>query len=251
VKVSIITVVYNNAETISDCLQSVFNQDYPNIEYVVVDGGSNDGTMDILSRYSDCIAHLISEPDRGIYDAMNKGIAACSGEVVGILNSDDIYADERVISDVVEALDLSQSESCYGDLVYVNRRNTEKIQRTWHAGEYDRKQFLRGWMPPHPTFFVKRSCYEQYGTFNLDFKTSADYELMLRMLYKHGVSSTYLNRVLVKMRSGGQSNVSLVNRIKANLEDRKAWKVNGIKQPFFTTFLKPISKLGQFLKKGG
>ncbi len=248
-KVSLITVAYNSAETIEDCMRSVLSQDYPDIEYIIVDGASKDGTVELIEKYKDRIAHFVSEPDNGIYHAMNKGIDLCTGQVVGMINSDDLYADDGVISDVVRAMQESGSDSCYGDLVYVDRLETNKVVRRWKSGEFDRQKFLNGWMPPHPTFFIHRRIYKEYGKFNLSFKTSADYELMLRMLYKEGVSAAYLNRVLVQMRTGGQSNISLKNRIKANREDRRAWEVNGLKPGFFTIIRKPLSKLSQFLKR--
>lgn len=248
-KVSIITVSYNSAETIDDCILSVLRQSYPNIEYIIVDGNSKDNTLDIISGHSNGVHTVISEPDEGIYHAMNKGIAACSGDVVGILNSDDVYADENVIADVVKLLTSSGAAACYGDLVYVDRTDLDKVQRTWISGPYQRDKFLKGWMPPHPTFYLKREFYAQYGDFNLDFRTSADYELMLRMLFKNELPAAYLNRTLVRMRAGGQSNLSLKNRLCANREDRRAWAVNGIKVPFWTTLRKPLSKIGQFFKK--
>lgn len=249
-KVSIITVAYNSAETIADCIQSVVDQTYSDIEYIVVDGSSTDDTQEIVRSFGDRVSAFVSEPDNGIYDAMNKGLQRCTGDVVGILNSDDFYTDNEVISDVVNLLKQSRADSCYSDLVYVDRENTDKIVRSWVSGEYEMRNFLKGWMPPHPTFFLKRNCYEEYGLFNLSFKTSADYELMLRMLYKHKLSAAYLNRVTIKMRVGGQSNLSIGNRIKANIEDRRAWKVNSLKAPLWTTLRKPLSKVGQFLKKG-
>lgn len=248
-KVSLITVTYNSAETIEDCISSVLSQDYPDIEYIIVDGASKDGTIGLIEKYEDRIAHFVSEPDNGIYHAMNKGIDLCTGRVVGMLNSDDLYADSKVISDVVKAMKESDSDSCYGDLVYIDRLDIGKVVRRWKSGEFNRQKFLSGWMPPHPAFFLRRTCYEEYGKFNLSFKTSADYELMLRMLYKEGVSATYVNRVLVHMRTGGQSNISLKNRLKANREDRRAWKVNELKPGIFTTIRKPLSKLAQFFKR--
>lgn len=248
-KVSIITVAYNSAETIAACIESVLSQDYPDVEYILIDGESADDTLKIVQKYRGRIHKVVSEPDDGIYHAMNKGLDLCSGDVVGFLNSDDIYADSRVITDVVKQLEATESDSCYGDLLYVDRTDTSVVKRKWISGKYNRNNFLKGWMPPHPTFFLKRECYRQYGGFNLDFRTSADYELMLRMLYKHEISATYISRVLVNMRAGGQSNVSVSNRIKANLEDRKAWKVNDLKPPFWTTIRKPLSKLGQFFRK--
>lgn len=248
-KVSVITVAYNSEDTIEQCIQSVLGQDYPDLELIIVDGKSTDGTMNIITKYSERIASVISESDNGIYDAMNKGLSLCTGEVIGILNSDDMYQDAQVISDVVNKMQKREVESCYSNLVYVDRRNPEKVVRTWESGTYRRDLFLKGWMPPHPTFFLKRRYYEKYGLFNLNFRTSADYELMLRMLFKHRISTVYLNRTTVRMRTGGQSNASMMNRVKANLEDRRAWKVNGLSPGFFTILRKPISKLGQFFKK--
>lgn len=248
-KVSLITVTYNSAETIEDCIRSVLSQDHPDIEYIIVDGASKDGTVEVVGKYRDRIARFISEPDNGIYHAMNKGIDSCTGDIVGMINSDDLYADEKVISDVVRAMRESGSESCYGDLVYVDRSDTSRVVRRWNSGAFNRKKFLDGWMPPHPTFFLRRSCYEKFGKFNLEFKTSADYELMLRLLYKEQITTSYLNRVLVCMRTGGQSNLSLKNRIKANREDRMAWKVNNLKPGLLTTIRKPLSKITQFLKR--
>lgn len=248
-KVSIITVAYNSAETINDCILSVLRQNYPHVEYIIVDGNSTDNTLAIIADHQEGIHKVISEPDDGIYHAMNKGIAACSGDVVGILNSDDVYADESVIADVVKLLTTSGAAACYGDLVYVNRNNLDKVQRTWISGAYQRENFLKGWMPPHPTFYLRREYYHQFGDFNLEFRTSADYELMLRMLFKNKLPVAYLNRTLVRMRAGGQSNLSLKNRLRANREDRRAWAVNGIKPPFWTTLRKPLSKISQFFKK--
>ncbi len=248
-KVSVITVSYNSAETIAETLQSVVAQDYPDIELIVVDGQSTDETIDIVKGFGDAVRVFVSEPDNGIYDAMNKGISLASGELIGILNSDDLYHDATVISDVVNLIKRSKSDSCYADLVYVHRVQTNKVVRTWVAGEYRRERFINGWMPPHPTFFVKKKCYQQFGSFNTEFSTSADYEIMLRMLYKHSVSAVYLNRTIVRMRAGGQSNNSLWNRIRANREDRRAWKVNDLEMVFLTTIKKPLSKLGQFFKR--
>lgn len=248
-KVSVITVTFNSVETIEDCVRSVLDQKYKDIEYIIVDGGSTDGTIAVLDRYRDQLALVISEPDEGIYDAMNKGVAAATGDVVGTLNSDDLYTDSAVIGDIVRTMQQENVDSCYGDLVYVKRDNINRITRRWEAGDFERQRFLKGWMPPHPTFFLLRKHFLEFGAFNLSFKTSADYELMLRMLYRHGISAAYVNRVVVKMRTGGQSNVSLKNRLMANREDRLAWRVNGIKPPLFTTLRKPLSKLGQFFKR--
>jgi len=245
-KVSIITITYNSAETVEDTIQSVLSQSYPNIEYIIVDGASKDDTLSIVNRYSDKIATIISEPDKGIYDAMNKGVRAATGDIVGILNSDDFYADNEVISNIVETIQRTHSDACYADLVYVDRVETDRVIRSWKSGTYRHGDFLRGWMPPHPTFFVKRSIYEKYGLYSLQLRSAADYELMLRLIHKHGISLSYLPRVITKMRAGGHSNVTLKNRWRANKEDRLAWKMNGLQPGFLTLIRKPLSKLLQY-----
>ncbi len=248
-KVSIITVCYNSEATLEATIRSVIDQDHPDIEYIVVDGNSTDGSAAIIEKHRSTIAKLISEKDEGMYFAVNKGIAQATGEIVGMLNSDDFYANNQVISNVVGEFQSKKTDTVYGDLEYVSRDNTEKIIRHWRSTPFDPKLFLKGWMPPHPTFFVKRKCYEQFGNFNTSFSISADYELMLRFLYKHRISASYIPQVLVKMRTGGISNVSLSSRIKANREDRRAWKINGLKAGNLTLLLKPLSKLRQYFKK--
>ena len=246
-KVSIITISYNSEETIEDTIRSVVNQDYPNIEYIIIDGASTDSTLSIVKKYEDDIAKIISEPDKGIYDAMNKGVEAATGDIIGILNSDDIYASDKVISSIVNT--IGEKDSVYADLVYVDRENTDKITRYWKSGEYKEGLFKKGWMPPHPTFFLRKECYNKYGVYNLELKSAADYELMLRMIHKHKISVAYLPETITKMRVGGQSNVTLKNRIKANKEDRKAWVINGLKPGPLTLTMKPVRKITQFLKK--
>ncbi len=248
-KVSIITVSFNAEDTIEETLKSIRSQDYDEIEHVLIDGGSTDKTMSIVQQYKAGIDSLISEPDQGIYDAMNKGLACCTGDLIGILNSDDTYADPRVISDVVKAIDKSGADACYADLDYVDREDDYRIVRRWISGPYNRTSFRNGWMPPHPTFFLRREAYERYGKFNTSIQTSADYELMLRMLYKNGLRATYLNRVIVKMKTGGQSNHSLLNRVQSNREDRKAWQVNGLKPGLVTFWWKPLRKIEQYFRR--
>jgi glycosyltransferase involved in cell wall biosynthesis len=249
-KISIVTIAYNSAQTIEATLQSVIQQDYPDVEYIVIDGGSSDGTQAIVQKYLHRIAHFSSEPDKGIYDAMNKGVRAATGDVIGVLNSDDFYADASVIRDVVNTLKAHpECEALYADLVYVDRAHTDKVTRYWKAGPFKRSRFRQGWMPPHPTFFVSRSAYDRFGLYSLDLKSAADYELMLRFLYKHQIRCCYLPRVITRMRVGGESNVSLKNRLRANKEDRKAWTMNGLRPAWYTLTLKPISKIGQFIRK--
>lgn len=248
-KVSIITIAYNSAETIKDTIVSVLSQDYAQIEYVIIDGGSSDGTLDIIKAFDKDIDVLVSEPDKGIYDAMNKGVSRCTGDVVGILNSDDYYAHAQVISHVAACFNDTQADGIYADLQYVDREDPNKIIRHWHSGPYTPGMFLKGWMPPHPTFYVKRSLYKKYGAFDTRLRSSADYELMLRFIHKHGIKLAYLNEVITKMRVGGQSNVSLKNRLRANKEDRLAWEYNGLRPGIFTLIRKPLSKLTQYIKK--
>jgi glycosyltransferase involved in cell wall biosynthesis len=247
-KVSIITVSYNSEKTIEDTIKSVLSQDYPNIEYVIIDGASKDSTLQIVEKYQDKIAHVSSEKDKGIYDAMNKGIALATGDIIGILNSDDFYADSTVISSIVAQF-TPTIQAVYADLVYVDANDTNRITRLWKSGNYKQGDFKKGWMPPHPTFFVKSECYQKYGNYSLQLKSAADYELMLRLIHKEQIKINYLPKVIVKMRTGGASNASLKNRIRANKEDRMAWQMNGLKPGLFTFIRKPISKIIQFIRK--
>lgn len=246
-KVSIITVAYNSAETIEETIQSVISQDYPLIEYIIIDGKSSDQTLEIVRQYEDKIATLVSEKDNGIYDALNKGIALATGDVIGLIHADDLYANYQVISDVINQFKQSNADAVYADLNYVDRIDTNRIIRKWRSGKYQDGLFKKGWMPPHPTFFVKRECYTKYGSFNLKLRSSADYELMLRFIHVNKIRLSYLPKMIVNMRAGGQSNVSLLNRIKGNKEDRLAWELNNLKPGLFTLLRKPLSKLLQYL----
>jgi len=247
VKVSIITVVFNGKDTISDCIDSVLTQDYKDIEYVIIDGNSSDGTVELIKSYGDRIFKLTSEPDKGIYDAMNKGLKMASGEIVGILNADDFYSDSKVISDVVRSFNNIGIEGVYGDLQYVSADDKLRVTRNWISGNYKKGSFLNGWMPPHPTLFLKKSVYDKVGLFRLDMGSAADYELMLRIIHKTGIKIAYVPRVLVKMRAGGVSNSSISNRLAANRNDRKAWAVNELNPNFYTLWFKPLRKIFQFL----
>ena len=248
-KVSVITICYNSAGTIEDTIQSVLAQDYPNIEYIIVDGASKDNTVEIVGKYKSQIARIISEPDKGIYDAMNKGVALATGDIVGILNSDDIYAYNGVITDVVNKFRETNALGVYADLVYVDRNQTNKIIRYWKSGKYKPGAFKFGWMPPHPAFFVKKEVYDKFGHFNLSLRSAADYEIMLRFIHKHQIPIAYFPKVITKMRVGGQSNVTVKNRYKANREDKLAWQLNGLKPLPVTFILKPLRKVGQFINK--
>ena len=246
-KVSIITVVYNGAKTISDCIDSVLGQNYPHLEYLIIDGGSTDGTLEIVQKYGSKIAVVCSEPDRGIYDAMNKGIALATGELIGILNADDFYKDNDVVSKIVSELNKAQADAIYADLVYVDSEKTHIIKRYWRSGVFEAKSFLWGWMPPHPTFFLKSASYSKFGNYRLDLGSAADYELMFRMLHVNRIKTAYMPEITTIMRAGGVSNENVFNRLKANKNDQKAWQVNQIKPYFFTLWLKPIRKILQFV----
>ena len=246
-KVSIITVVYNGVQTIRQCIESVLAQDFPSVEYIIIDGNSTDGTQEVIRSYGGAIAKFISEPDTGIYDAMDKGKQIASGEIIGILNADDFYAYSTVIKEVASQMSSGNFKACYGDLQYVDASNEEIVRRQWISGKYSSGAFLNGWMPPHPTFFVRKEVYEKFGKFRLDLGSAADYELMLRFIHKGGISITYLPKVLVKMRVGGVSNSTLKNRLAANRNDLKAWKINNLHPRFYTLWLKPLRKLIQFI----
>jgi len=246
-KVSIITVCFNSAATIESTIQSVLMQDYKDIEYILVDGKSSDDTRSIIQKYKSGISKFVSEKDNGMYFALNKGIALTTGEIIGFLHADDFYPDEKIISGVVKEFRASNAKCVYGDLQYVDRNNAQRVIRNWKSKPFAKKLFLSGWMPPHPTFFAKRECYATLSGFNTQFSISADYELMLRFLYKNNLQVSYIPKVLVKMRTGGLSNVSYKSRMLANQEDRMAWKINGLKPTSFTLMMKPLSKLRQFL----
>ena len=248
-KISIITVSFNSAETIKETIESILIQDYNNIEYIIIDGGSSDETIDIVKSYSEKISYFISEKDNGIYDAMNKGIKAATGDIVGILNSDDFYPNSFVLSNVAKSFKKYNCDAVYGDLVYVKEKDTTQIKRYWQAGNYNTSKIKNGWMLPHPTFFVKKVMYDRYGLYNTDLKSAADYEMILKLLYKENISVQYIPMILVKMRMGGASNSTFLNRIRANKEDGLAWTKNQLNKPMFVRIKKPLQKAIQFFKK--
>lgn len=248
-KISIITVSYNSAVTIKDTIESILSQDHENIECIIIDGGSTDGTLEIVRKYSDRISYFVSELDDGIYDGMNKGIQAATGDIVGILNSDDFYPNSYVISNVAKTFVNQDCDAVYGDLVYVKENDTSKIARYWQSGEYTIKKIKNGWMLPHPTFFVKKEMYDRHGYYNTDLKSAADYEMILKLLYKKNISVFYIPMILVKMRMGGASNSSIMNRMRANKEDGLAWTKNQLNKPLFVRIKKPLQKIRQFFLK--
>lgn len=253
-KISIITVVYNNKDSIQDAMSSVLLQEYDDLEYIIVDGASTDGTIeaikDAFKRYPKRNIKFISEKDDGIYDAMNKGIALATGEVVGLLNADDVYTDNLVLKKVADVFTDPAADSCYADLIYVDKYDLNKVIRYWKSCDYQDGLFSKGWAPPHPTFFVRRKVYEKYGIFDLQYKLAADFELMIRFLRKYRISSVYIPNVLVKMRLGGATNKNIINIIKQNLEICRAGKKNNVHiSPLALTFKKSLNRLTQFISK--
>jgi glycosyltransferase involved in cell wall biosynthesis len=246
-KVSIITVVYNCKEYIEDCIQSVISQVYLDIEYIVIDGYSTDGTLDIISKYQSYISHYVSEPDTGLYGALNKGIAMATGDIVGVLHADDYLEDCTVIKELVRCLLEHNSDAVYGNLNYVDRYNTANVSRKWLSRNVNLRDYERGWMPAHPTLFIRRKYFELYGCYAVDLGTAADYELMLRFLYTHRLKAVYLDKLLVNMRSGGVSNGSWKKIILAIMYDYKAIKTHKLPFPVIALAFKKIRKLRQFL----
>lgn len=246
IKISVITAVYNNRETISAALDSALRQSGVDIDLVVIDGGSTDGTLEVLRSYTGRLDVLVSEPDQGIYDALNKGIQRASGEVVGFLHSDDLFAGAGVLSRVAAAFADPEVGAVYGDLVYVRKDNPDQVVRYWRAGVFSRRRLRWGWMPPHPTLYVRRHVYEQHGLFDTSFRIAADYDFILRTLGQAGVGVRYIPEVLVKMRVGGASNRSLRNILRKSSEDLRALRRNGV-GGVGALMWKNLSKLPQFL----
>jgi glycosyltransferase involved in cell wall biosynthesis len=247
-KVSLLTVTFNSAATIADSISSVRSQDYPDIEYIIVDGNSKDGTLDIIRASKSDIDKWISEPDAGIYDAMNKAVKMASGEVVGILNSDDFYADQTIISQVMTVFEDQSIDAVFGDLVFVDPNNLSKVVRTYSSSRWNPKKFAWGFMPAHPTFFVRRKYYEQFGLFKTDYKISADYELLIRFLYVHRLKYKYLPLKMVIMRKGGVSSRNLMSNVVLNSEIIRGCRENGIYTNVFMVYSKYFRKLFELFR---
>lgn len=245
VKISLITVTYNAANTIERCISSVAGQEYAHLEYIIIDGESTDETLEIINKYQRYIGIIVSEPDHGIYDAMNKGIALASGDIIGMLNADDWFASSDVLNCVADTFDKSGAGIIYGDIDYVDKQG--RIIRKWRSGNYHHGYFNWGWMPPHPSFYVKRMLYEQMGGYKPIYGSATDYELMLRFIHSNRAPVYYIKKVLVKMLVGGISNKSIKNRIKAWYHDYRAMRNNGILLPWFSIILKPLRKITQYI----
>ncbi len=248
-RVSIITAVYNRGATLATAIESVLKQTGVEIEYIVVDGMSNDDTVKVITNYSDQLASYIREPDEGIYDALNKGLRAATGDIIGFVHADDMLANPNVISHIVNVFESQPVDGVYGDLVYVAADTPDRLVRYWKSGSFIPGRFRWGWMPPHPTFYLKREIYEKFGGYRSDFEISADYELLVRMMVKHQIQVGYLDEVVVRMRTGGKSNSSLHNRLLANREDLRAWTVNGMRPPLGLQVTKPLRKVGQYFAR--
>lgn len=241
--VSIITATFNSADVLRDTLQSVAEQNYPNLEHLVIDGGSSDKTLEVVKEFPGVV--LVSEKDRGVYDAFNKGWKLAKGELVAYLNAGDLYADKNSVAEMVEVIAAAGADCGWADLVYVGFKDTAKIVRNWKSSKYEPGAFSRGFAPAHPTFFARRELFEKFGGFDEQFKIAADYELMLRFLEVDKAVSVYLPKVLVRMRHGGMSNRPL-NILRANWEVWRAWQKNGLRGGWLAAIKKPFSKLTQF-----
>jgi len=241
-KISIITAVYNNKETVRETINSVCSQQYDNIEYILIDGASTDGTIEVINNaiqaYSQRNIKLLSEKDNGVYDAMNKGIDLANGDIVGILNSDDVYYDKYCLSIVMNEFQTKSIDSVFADLVYVRQNNPDKVVRYYSSANFSPQKFAFGWMPAHPTFFVKRKYYEKFGKYKTNYTIAADYELLVRFYTTHKISYSYIPKLLVRMRTGGVSTKSYKSNWILNKEIVRACSENGIK----TNLIKVVSK---------
>jgi glycosyltransferase involved in cell wall biosynthesis len=245
-KISIITATYNSAATVRDTLQSVANQNYSNIEHIIVDGLSKDNTVDIAKEYSNVT--IICEKDKGLYDAINKGIKASTGDFVGILNSDDFFPNEFIISTIAETFLTTKTDAVYGNIAFVHPNNLQKIVRQYNSAKFNPSKFKYGYMPAHPSFYATKFCFEKYGYYETDYKIAADYELLMRFIYTHKITTTYINDNIVYMRTGGVSNQNLKSRYILNKEIVKACKANHVNTNMALLSFKYINKIGEFVK---
>ncbi|WP_264565353.1 glycosyltransferase family 2 protein [Flavobacterium sp. N3904] len=245
-KITIITVCYNRKNTIEKAIKSVLEQNYDNIEYIIIDGNSTDGTKEIIESYRDRISKYISEPDNGMYDAINKGLQLATGDVIGLMHSDDEFYDEKAISRIVNRFNYDPSiEGVYGDGVYVSNDNKERLIRNRIGGAFSQQKIKAGWLPLHPTVYLKKKIFEKYGLYNINFKIASDTEFLLRYLYKYKIKVSYINAYIVKMRMGGMS-TNLKRALEVLYEDYKIYKFHGL-GPILVVFLKKSSALRQYL----
>jgi glycosyltransferase involved in cell wall biosynthesis len=246
-KISVITVAFNAEQTIADAIESVASQNYSNVEHIVIDGASTDGTVDIIRRYTDQLAKVVSEPDQGIYDAMNKGIKLATGDVIGLLNADDVFQDESVLQQVALAHADQELDAVYADLVYVKRETLQQVTRNWRSRTHHKGMCFKGWMPAHPTFYVKKRVYQNVGLYNTKLQFQSDLEFCARAFELHKISSAYVPRLWVRMRQGGATNNSLKNIMRGNWESYLALRKLGMRRDPLSYFaIKFSSKLSQF-----
>ena len=245
-RISIITCVLNNSNLIEESIKSFQTQIYKNKEHVIIDGGSIDGTLEVIKKFKNRNLILSTSSDNGIYDALNKGINLSSGDIVGILHSDDFYKDNKVLKTIAETFKKTDADLVYGDLVYVNKKYPFKVLRYWKAGKYFKKNLFNGWMPPHPTVFIKRSVFNKIGKYKTNYQISSDYDFLVRVFRKKNIKKIYISKILVNMRMGGMSNNSIKNIFKKSIEDFKIIKKNKI-GGFLTLLNKNFSKISQFL----
>jgi len=249
-RVSIITVSYNNVGTIADTINSVLSQSYANIEYIIIDGASSDGTTELVTSFGQRISKFISAPDTGMYDALNKGIGLATGDIVGILNSDDFFYDNNVIEKVVSAFDESDIDAVFGDVQFVDPVKTSKIVRYYSSKKFNSSRFRFGYMPAHPSFYVRRELFEKIGYYKTDYKIAADFELVIRFLFINKVRYKYLEMPFISMRMGGLSNKTISSNYILNKEIARACKENGIKTNFIFIYSKYFTKIFEFFGKG-
>ena len=248
-KISIITPTYNSEKTISRTIESIISQNYSDLEYIIIDGASSDNTKNIVLNYKDKInINFISEPDKGIYDAMNKGIKIATGEIIGILNSDDLLDNSNILLKVSEIFNNPNIDAVYGDIKYFSK-NISEITRYWEAGEYKESKLNNGWIIPHPSLFLRKSIYNKFGLFNTNLKIAADYEFILRLLKINKINIKYIHEVFVKMYNDGTSGRNIKQRIKGWKELKEAWKINSLKIPSFFILRRLVYKLNQFIYK--
>lgn len=246
-KISVITAVRNNRDTVAAALDSILAQTHPELELIVIDGASTDGTLEVLQGYGERLQVLISEPDQGIYDALNKGLAHASGDIVGFLHADDLLANSSALADIARAFAGGSVDAVYGDLQYVKKSQPLLVVRHWRGGEFTPVRLAWGWMPPHPTLYLRRQIYERFGKFDTSYRIAADYDFMLRILRSGELRVQYLPRVLVNMRVGGTSNRSLLNLWCKSREDLQILQRQGVGGAG-TLLLKNLRKLPQFFR---
>lgn len=247
--ISVITVARNAAATIEETIRSVAEQSHPHIEHIVVDGGSTDGTLEVIQKYRSKIAAFMSEPDKGMYDAMNKGLRLASGDIIGFLNADDVYADSCALETIARTIEGQKVDACYGDLLYIDKNNPDRVVRYWRSQPYHDGLFEKGWMPAHPTFYARRWAYDKFGGYDLAYRYQSDFELTMRFLAVNGVSSAYIPQVLVKMLSGGASR-GLWHILMGNIEAYRACRRHSLRVTPLFIARKILSRLPQFFRRG-